>query len=125
MENKETERFKRHIIIKKAKFMNFSIIYPKDIDKILREKKAILVDIRSKEEFKKEHWKGAANYPEEEITDYSKVLGKRYPLILYCQHGGSSMQLARTLGKLEYSVGTVVGGWEAMKKVEESYFKNT
>lgn len=97
--------------------MNFSIIYPKDVDKIRMESRAILVDIRTREEFKKEHWKGAINYPEDEVSDYTKVLGKRYPIILYCEHGGSSMQLARTLGKMGYSVGTVVGGFEALKKV--------
>ena len=104
--------------------MNFSVYYPKDIETARLEKRAILVDIRSREEFREDHWKGAVNFPEEEITDYTRVLSKNRTIILYCQHGGSSMQLARTLGKLEYSVGTVVGGYEAMKKVTESYFKN-
>ena len=104
--------------------MNFSIIYPKDIEQLRREKRALLIDIRSEEEYKKGHWKDALNYPEEETADYSRVLGKTRFLILYCQHGGSSMQLARTLGKMGYSVGTVIGGYEAMKKFQESYFKN-
>lgn len=104
--------------------MNFSIIYPKDVEQLRWENRAILIDIRSREEYKKGHWKDAINFPEEEITDYTKVLSKKRFLILYCQHGGSSMQLARTLGKMGYSVGTVIGGYEAMKKIEESYFKN-
>lgn len=104
--------------------MNFCIYYPKDIEKVRQEKRAILIDIRSRDEFRKGHWPGAVNFPEDEIEDYTKVLGKRYPVILYCAHGGSSMQLARTLGKEAYTVGTVVGGYEAMKKIEESYFKN-
>lgn len=104
--------------------MNFSIIYPKDIERIRKEKNALLIDIRPRVDYKSGHWRNAVNYPEDEIADYTKVLGKRCLLILYCEHGGSSMQLARILGKLEYSVGTVVGGYEAMKKVEESYFKN-
>ena len=89
-----------------------------------REKGAILIDIRSGEEYEKEHWKDAINLPEEDMNDYTKALSKRRCLILYCQHGGSSMQLARNLGKLGYSVGTVIGGYEAMKKFQESYFKN-
>jgi thiosulfate sulfurtransferase len=104
--------------------MNFSIIYPKDIEQLRREKGALLIDIRSEEDYKKGHWKDAINFSEEEITDYTKVLNKRRCLILYCQHGGSSMQLARTLGKIGYSTGTVIGGYEAMKKFQESYFKN-
>ena len=45
-------------------------------------------------------------------------------LILYCEHGGGSMQMARMLGQEGYQVATVVGGYEAMKKVQENYFKN-
>lgn len=104
--------------------MNFSIIYPKDIEWLRRENRALLIDIRSGEEYQNSHWKDAISFPEEVITDYTKVLCKRRCLILYCQHGGSSMQLARTLGKQGYSVGTVIGGYEAMKKFQESYFKN-
>ena len=104
--------------------MNFSIIYPNDIEQLRRDKRALLIDFRSGEEYKKGHWIDAINFPEEEITDYTKVLSKKRCLILYCQHGGSSMQLARTLGKMGYSVGTVIGGYEAMKKFQESYFKN-
>ena len=103
--------------------MNFSIIYPKDIDKIRIEKRAILVDIRSREAFCKGHWAGALNYPEEEVADYSKILTKKRFIILYCEHGGSSMQLARTLGNLEFLAGTVVGGYEAMKKLKKTISK--
>ena len=104
--------------------MNFSIIYPKDLEQLCVEKRALVIDIRPREDFSKGHWAGAVNYPEDEISDYSKVLRKGRFLILYCQHGGSSMQVARTLGKMQYSVGTVIGGYEAMKKVKEKYFKN-
>ena len=97
--------------------MNFSIIYPKDVEGFQRVNRAILVDIRSKEEYKQGHWKGSINYPEEETSDYTRILDKRRYVILYCQHGGSSMQLARTLGKMGYTVGTVIGGYEAMKKI--------
>ena len=97
--------------------MNFSIIYPKEIERIRREKNAMLVDIRPREDYRKGHWNGALNYPEEEIEDYTKVLGRNRFIILYCGHGGSSMQLARTLGRMGYKVGTVVGGYAGMKKV--------
>ena len=43
---------------------------------------------------------------------------------MYCEHGGGSMQMARMLGQEGYQVATVVGGYEAMKKVQENYFKN-
>ena len=99
--------------------MTFSIVYPKDIEKLRVEKRAILVDIRPKKDYREGHWEGAISYPEEDVEDYSRVLVKRRPIILYCQHGGSSMQLARTLGRSGYEVGSVVGGYEAMKKYKE------
>ncbi len=101
--------------------MTFSVVYPKDIERLRIEKRAILIDIRSRDEYRLGHWQGAINYPEEEVQDYTKVLAKQRPIIVYCQHGGSSMQLARLLGKSGYEVGTVVGGYEAMKKLEGTF----
>ena len=99
--------------------MTFAIVYPKDIEGLRIEKRAILIDIRSRNEYAQGHWEGAINYPEEEIEDYTKVLTRKRPIIVYCGHGGASMQLARTLGRSGYEVGTVVGGYEAMKKYRD------
>ena len=99
--------------------MTFGIVYPKDIERLRSEKKAILVDIRSRDGYREGHWEGAINYPETEVEDYTKILKNKRPIILYCQHGGSSMQLARLLGRSGYDVGTVIGGYEAMKKYKE------
>ncbi len=101
--------------------MTFEIVYPKDIDRLRQEKKAVLIDMRSRELYKRGHWEGAINYPEEEIVDYTRVLGRGRIFILYCQYGGSSMQLARFLGKNGYTVATVVGGYEAMKKIDNRH----
>lgn len=99
--------------------MTFSIIYPQDIEQFRIKRRAILIDIRPRDEYREGHWEGAINYPENDVEDYTKVLQKKRPIILYCQHGGSSMQLARTLGRSGYHVGSVVGGYEAMKKYKE------
>ena len=100
--------------------MTFGIVYPKDIERLRKEKRAILIDIRPRNAYREGHWEGAINYPEVETEEYQKILSKKRPLILYCQHGGSSMQLARSLGRVGYEVGTVIGGYEAMKKYKES-----
>ena len=100
--------------------MTFRVVYPKDIECLRIEKRAILIDIRSRDEYRVGHWEGAINYPEEEVEDYTKVLGRKRPIIVYCGHGGASMQLARTLGRSGYEAGTVVGGYEAMKKYKDT-----
>lgn len=99
--------------------MTFAIVYPKDISRLRIEKRAIVIDIRSRDDYRQGHLEGAINYPEEEVEDYTKVLLKKRPIIIYCQHGGSSMQLARLLGRNGYEVGSVVGGYDAMKKYKE------
>ena len=96
--------------------MTFGIVYPKDIDVLRKEKRAILIDIRPRSAYREGHWEGAINNPEEEIEDYGRILVKKRPVVLYCQHGGASMQLARKLGKNGYEAGTVIGGYEAMRK---------
>lgn len=105
--------------------MTFAIIYPKDIERLRREKKAILIDIRSRDDYRQGHWEGAINYPESEVEDYKKVLQKKRPIIVYCQHGGASMQLARNLGRSGYEAGTVIGGYSAMKKYKDGQSGNS
>ena len=95
--------------------MNFTIVYPKDIENLRRQRRAILVDIRSRDAYRQEHWEGAINYPEEEQKDYTRLLQRNRFIIFYCEHGGASMQLARSLGKQGYETGTVVGGYEGMR----------
>ena len=99
--------------------MTFAVVYPKDIERLRIEKRSILIDIRSRNDYNESHWQGAINYPEDGIEDYTKILQKKRPIIVYCQHGGSSMQLARMLGRNGYDVGSVVGGYEAMKKYKD------
>ena len=102
----------------------FDIVYASELDKTLRETGGILIDIRDRKTFRKEHWPGAVNKPYDEMEQQGLRLPKNRKLILYCEHGGGSVQLARNLGKEGYQVATVVGGYEAMKKVQENYFKN-
>lgn len=96
--------------------MNFQVIYPKDIRRLQQERGAVVIDLRDRSAYMRGHYPGAVNYPEQEAADIgSKLSGRRF-YILYCEHGGGSMQLARDLGKKGFRVGTVVGGWEAMSK---------
>ena len=104
--------------------MTFEIVYPKDIERLRQEKRAILIDIRSRNHYREGHWEGAINYPEDEIEDFTQILTKKRMIIFYCQHGGASMQMARNLGRSGYRTGTVIGGFDAMKKYKENYFNH-
>ena len=99
--------------------MTFQTIYPREIEEVQKRERALLVDIRERKAFQKEHWNGAVCAPYDSQTPWYQGLPKYRPLILYCEHGGSSMLAGRTLGQQGYKVYAVVGGYEAMKK-----FKN-
>ena len=92
--------------------MDFQIVYASQLKQMLRESRGILIDIREPEDYKKGHWPGAVNYEEGRLR-----LPKNRKLILYCEHGGGSMQIARRLGREGYLVATVVGGYEALRKL--------
>ena len=96
--------------------MDFTIVYASELMDRIRKSNALLVDIREKEDYEKEHWPGAVNYPYELFESGNLRLPRTRKLILYCEHGGGSMQIARMLGREGYRVATVVGGYEALKK---------
>ncbi len=104
--------------------MEFDIVYAVDLEKTLKESRGILLDIREPKEYAKEHWPLARSFPYEELERGYKRLPKNRRIIIYCEHGGGSMQMARMLGKEGYHVATVVGGYEAMKKVNRKTGKN-
>lgn len=103
--------------------MNFLIVYPKDIAGLEKDKGAVVVDLRPRKSFELQHWEHALQIEEQEVENYRKYMDQNRLYIFYCEHGGSSMQIARNLGRQGYQTASVVGGYEAMKKFEESYFK--
>lgn len=96
--------------------MDFQIVYASQLQQVLRESGGVLIDIREPEDYIAGHWPGAVNYPYEMFENRSLRLPRNRKLILYCEHGGGSMQIARRLGREGYHVATVVGGYEALKK---------
>ena len=43
--------------------MNFDIVYADELDKVIMNKNAILVDIRTSEEYERSHWDNAVSMP--------------------------------------------------------------
>lgn len=103
---------------------DFELIYASQLRAKQRESRALVIDIRDRKEYEREHWPGAVSYPYDQLEQKTAHLPKNRKLILYCDHGGGSMQMARMLGEQGYYVASVVGGYEAMKKISKNYFKN-
>lgn len=100
--------------------MAFNTIHPWEIETILLQKHAVVVDVRECEDYKKYHFRNAVNIPYSEDECWIRNFSKRRVWILYCEHGGASLFAARRLGKAGFEVYTVVGGARAL----EEYFYN-
>lgn len=64
---------------------------------------AILIDVRSNQEYREGHLQGAVNIPDFEITKriQREIPKKNQLIVLYCQYGGrsrSSMLIMRKMG---------------------------
>jgi rhodanese-related sulfurtransferase len=63
---------------------------------------AMLIDVRSPEEYATKHIDGAVNVPVDGIATHD-FGGKDKPVVLYCMHGRRSAQAAQTLRSTGYT----------------------
>lgn len=64
---------------------------------------ALIVDVRTPEEFAQGHVPGAVNLPLQEIAAWADKLPKDKPVYLYCRSGNRSRQAAEYLKKKGYT----------------------
>ena len=72
--------------------MKFKIVYADELYKVQKEMNALLIDIRTREEYDRSHWKGALSMPMDITDSYESELDVSQSVIFYCTHGGSSME---------------------------------
>ena len=77
---------------------------------------AILLDVRTPEEYSQGHIKGSRNLPLQEITKAEEILeDKDAPVYLYCQSGARSRRAAGFLEKIGYRDVHNIGGLAGYK----------
>lgn len=96
--------------------MAFYTIHPREINAILEKKHAIIIDIRERADYQAYHLKRALNIPYEDNDTWVKNFRGRRALILYCEHGSTSVLAARRLSKAGLEVYTIVGGVSALRE---------
>ena len=66
---------------------------------------AILIDVRSNQEYREGHLQGAINIPDYEIINKieREVPKKNQLIVLYCQYGGRSKNAMTIMKKLGYT----------------------
>lgn len=89
--------------------MDFETIPAKELDRYVREGRGVVIDLRSPEEYREAHIRGAVNLPYEELESRF-AYSRDQELILYCERGATSMAAARELAEKHYRVKSVVGG---------------
>jgi rhodanese-related sulfurtransferase len=79
----------------------------------LDTEKVILLDIRSREEFKNNGIKGSVNVPFDEISTGLSKLPKDKPVYVLCRTGDLSEEVAEILEDRGYDVYNIEGGYAA------------
>ena len=102
----------------------FDFLKQPDINKGVMEYRntdgAVLLDVRTPQEYREGHIPGSKNVPLQTIDKISSVAdNKNIPLFVYCYSGGRSRQAAAVLQSMGYTNVTNIGGITAYSgKVE-------
>lgn len=102
--------------------MDFEMIAANELDRYASDEDSFLIDLRSPEEYRRWHIRGAVNIPYERLENVRTFPGDMV-LVLYCGRGAMSMAAARELASKGYRVKTVVGGIRAYRseKLQEPF----
>ncbi|MCD7956996.1 MAG: rhodanese-like domain-containing protein [Lachnospiraceae bacterium] len=92
-------------------------ISAKELDWYIGRRGYLLIDLRTREEFMKEHIRGAVNAPDGEKGEMHTCLDGHIgdTLILYCDRGAKSLSVARELEEKGWRTKSVVGGLRAYR----------
>lgn len=93
---------------------NLETISPKMLDYYVDNHKAFIIDLRSEQDYRRSHIRGAVNVP------YEGGCFRFHPpenreTVLYCERGSLSLMAGRELAKEGYRVRSVIGGLHAYK----------
>lgn len=88
------------------------------VQKIVLPDNAVILDVRTAEDFKKDHVEGAILVPHDKIDASIKkqIPCTSTPVFIYCQKGVRAKIAEEKLEKLGYTNLTVLGGIEEAKK---------
>ncbi|MCH4886967.1 hypothetical protein EZV73_05275 [Acidaminobacter sp. JC074] len=92
-----------------------------DIDKLIEvSKDLVILDVRSKEEFKENHLSQAINIPVDELKDRYLELSVDKAVLVYCSLGYRSIRAANILVEKGFSVYNMKDGYDLYLKNEGS-----
>lgn len=89
---------------------NFKIIDGKKAKEKAKSGEYLIIDLREKSEYEKEHIDTAISFPDATINDIERMNSRDKKWIVYCNRGGLSFRLAAKMARMGYDVTAVRGG---------------
>lgn len=91
-----------------VKVMNLETISSRELDQYIYEGNVTIIDLRSEQDYQKQHIYGAVNIPFERRGDIDAVHGQ--VVVLYCERGSKSLVAAKELLRRGIHAKSLVGG---------------
>ena len=87
------------------------------------ENGALLIDVRSGEEYAGGHIEDSTNIPHTQMDDIVELIGddKDRPVVLYCRSGGRSGRVTAALQEMGYTAAFNATGWEALEATRPAF----
>ena len=81
------------------------------VEEYKNTKDAVLIDVRTPDEYSQGHIPGSKNVPLQQFTDITSVAeDKETPLFVYCYSGARSRRAATAFQRMGYKNSTNIGG---------------
>lgn len=96
--------------------LRFETISAAQIDRYIRNKRALIIDVRTNREYEEGHIENAINIPFEKLSKEYNKMPRDLILILYCKSGGTALLAAKELYDRGYVVKAMIGGYDAYQK---------
>lgn len=105
--------------------MDVILIRPVQLQRELEMRQGRLLDIRSQEEYQKEHIKGAWNVPADQLETYIRRQSRQKFFVLYCERGIMSLRMGRKLAREGFYIGALAGGWNGYHEHERNHIDSS
>ena len=103
--------------------MDVEVIAVWDLMEMQRSEDLILIDVRDKEEFEKNHIEKALNIPYEDVMKHEIWNTKGKKIVLYCERGNTSLMLVKELAEKGIAVKSLFGGIRAYESFKSKLKK--
>lgn len=96
--------------------MGLCIIGAKDIQMYMRQKNAVLIDLREPQEYDSGYIPGAVNVPVRRLPEFMKRTDRSRIHIFYCQHGSQSFQEGNRYTRAGFQICSLAGGMDGYRQ---------